>query len=77
MKTKNKKLKSIIGVSGFLVVSAICITSVSLSSILKNNSVLSTKYLMGNYTFNNYLDLENFIQQTYLVGTANIETRNK
>ena len=75
---KNKKLRSIIGISGFLAVSAICVTSVSLSSTLKNNNaVLSTNYLMGDHTFNSYLDLENYIQQSCLIGTADIETRNK
>lgn len=75
---KSKKVKSIIGVSGFLAVSAICVTSVSLSSVLNNNrNILTTKYSMGNYVFNSYSDLENYIQQNCLVGTANIESRNK
>ncbi len=75
---KSKKVKSIIGVSGFLAVSAICVTSVSLSSVLNNNrNILTTKYSMGNYVFNSYSDLENYIQQNCLVGTNNIESRNK
>lgn len=75
---KNKKIRSIVGICGFLSVAAICVSSVSLSSALNNkNSILTTKYSMGNHVFDSYLDLENYIQQTCLVGTADIETRNK
>lgn len=76
MNKKRKKLKSIIVSSAFCLVSAICITSVALSSI-NWNSNQSQRFYFKDQIFNSYADLSKYIEENCFNSISFVENRDK
>ncbi|MBD5423091.1 MAG: hypothetical protein HDR43_01180, partial [Mycoplasma sp.] len=75
---KKAKIRQALYAGGFLLVSGICITSVSLSSILsKNRNYSNASFYFDDNVFSSYGDLENYVQSNYFVENLNVENRDK